>query len=73
MVWNMPLVTLGISALDMSPHKILPTCSLLVRVWGKVGETALVLCKHCSAVVKTVVFYHCLSTTNRSTALQGLL
>lgn len=43
--------------------------------WGRVGETALVLCQHCSAIPKTVVWYQCCSSfkCKKNTGLHGLL
>jgi len=60
-VWNTPLLSFGSAVLTMSPPKILPSPSLL-EVVGNVGETALMLCKHCSAEVKTLMCYQHLSS-----------
>ena len=56
-----PFGQFGSAVLDLSPPKILPTPSLLVR-GGNAGETALMLWEHCSAVAKTLVCYQHLSS-----------
>lgn len=48
------------AVLVMSPPKILPTTSLLMR--GNVGDAALILWEHCSAVARTLVYYPHLSS-----------
>ena len=49
----------------MSPPKILPRPSLPLRGGLNIGETALMLCQHCSAVAKTLVCYQHLSSYQR--------
>jgi len=57
-----PFGQFGSAVLAMFPPKILPTPSLLAFVGGNIGETSLMLCKYCSAVAKTLVYYQRLSS-----------
>ena len=61
-----PFGQLGSAVLAMSPHKLLPTPSLLAfgvgGVGGQFGEMALMLWEHCPGVAKTLVCYQHLSS-----------
>lgn len=63
-----PFAQFRSAVLAMSPPKFLPTPGLLA-FGGATGDTALMLCKHCSETAKTLVCYLQIQIT----ALYGLL
>lgn len=55
MAWHIPWVSWGSAFLPISSPNSLCSPSTLPGEWGEDAEKALMLCKHCPAIVKTSV------------------